>query len=208
MLTNEWVVWTKVPPPRSGGGGPCEAWWRGRAPHAPSDALRAPPPPRAGEDQGDRGGSMRAPAKTFRRARELRRRMTLPEVVLWQALRQGRLAGLRFRRQHPIGPYVLDFYCPSACLAVEVDGLVHDAAVRVRRDARRDAWLDERGVRVMRVTTKDVLHDEGFEGVLTAIENAAGAPSVSLRSPPPPRSGGGTRLWAAMTAAALIAAAM
>ncbi len=53
---------------------------------------------------------MRAPDKTFSRARELRRHMSLPEIVLWQALRKGRLAGLRFRRQHPIGPYILDFY--------------------------------------------------------------------------------------------------
>jgi Protein of unknown function (DUF559) len=86
------VTWV-VPPQRSGGGGPCEAWWRG----------------------------MRAPNKAFSRARKLRREMTLPEIVLWQALGKGRLAGLRFRRQNPIGPYILDFYCPSARLAVEVD---------------------------------------------------------------------------------------
>ena len=66
---------------------------------------------------------MRAPDKTIGRARELRRTMSLPEIVLWQALRKGRLAGLRFRRQHPIGPYIFDFYCPSALLAIEVDGL-------------------------------------------------------------------------------------
>jgi very-short-patch-repair endonuclease len=57
-------------------------------------------------------GGVRARNKTFKRARELRREMSLPEVVLWQALRKGRLADLRFRRQHPIGPYILDFYCP------------------------------------------------------------------------------------------------
>src|SRR5438874_3677081 len=71
------------------------------------------------------GGGMRAPVRTLRRTRALRREMTLPEIVLWQALRRS-LLGLRFRRQHPIGPYVLDFYCPSARLAIEIDGLAHD----------------------------------------------------------------------------------
>jgi CreA protein len=145
---------------------------------------------------------------TFGRARALRRQMSLPEVVLWQALRKSRLAGLRFRRQHPIGPYILDFYCPAAGLAVEVDGLAHDGADRMRHDAHRDSWLAERGVRVMRVVAKDVLRDDSFEGVLAAIESAAGAPSASLQSAPPPRGGGGTRLRAAIALAALIAAAM
>jgi len=63
---------------------------------------------------------MRVPKKTLQRARELRRRMTLPEVVLWDALRKGRLSRLRFRRQNPLGPYVLDFYLPSARLAIEL----------------------------------------------------------------------------------------
>src|SRR3954469_10158826 len=69
---------------------------------------------------------MRAPLLTFKRARALRRAMTLPEVLLWQALRGGQVGGLRFRRQHPIGHYVLDFYCPALRLAVEVDGAAHD----------------------------------------------------------------------------------
>ena len=84
---------------------------------------------------------MRAPPVTIQRARGLRRRMTLPEVVLWTALRQGRLAGLRFRRQHPVGPYILDFYCSRARLAVEVDGAGHDQPDQLRHDARRGDWL-------------------------------------------------------------------
>ena len=152
---------------------------------------------------------MRASEKTFGRARTLRRQMTLPEVVLWQALRQGNLAGLRFRRQHPIGPYILDFYCAAARLAVEVDGMAHDAAAGTQHDERRDAWLAERGVKVLRVVAADVLRDESFEGVLIAIQQAAvaGAPSASLRSPPPPQCGGGSRLRAIMAATALLAAA-
>jgi very-short-patch-repair endonuclease len=88
---------------------------------------------------------MRAPDRTFERARELRRQMSLPEVVLWQALRNVRLAGLRFRRQHPIGPYILDFYCPAAHLALEVDGFAHDSIAEAYRDERRQAWLAQQG---------------------------------------------------------------
>jgi very-short-patch-repair endonuclease len=140
---------------------------------------------------------MRAAILTFKRARELRRNMTLPEVILWQALRGGRLAGLRFRRQHPIGPYILDFYCPSARLAVEVDGFAHDTAAQVQRDENRDAWLAERGVKVLRVAAGDVLKDERLEGVLLGIEQAAaptpsGSPGSRPGEPPPPRCGGGS----------------
>jgi len=138
---------------------------------------------------------MGAPEKTFHRARQTRSRMSLPEVVLWRLLRRGGLAGLRFRRQHPAGPYILDFYCASARLAVEVDGSTHDAAVQVQHDARRQTWLAREGIRVFRVVAADVLHDERLEGVLAAIEQAAAeAPSVPLRGPPPPQAGEAPRL--------------
>ena len=123
---------------------------------------------------------MRAPEKTFSRARALRRQMSLPEVVLWQALRKGRLAGLRFRRQHPIGPYILDFYCASARLAIEVDGSAHDTAVAARHDEIRQAWLAGRAVTVLRFSAGDVLQDEKLQAVLKAIERA-------LPQPPPAR---------------------
>src|SRR6185503_3129223 len=109
---------------------------------------------------------MRAPVKTVRRAREFRRDMNLPEVVLWQVLRRGQVAGLRFRRQHPIGPYILDFYCPHARLAIEVDGFAHDAAARVVHDARRKAWLAQHGITVLRIPASDVLRDESLEDVI------------------------------------------
>ena len=116
---------------------------------------------------------MRAPPETFKRAKQLRRTMTLPEVVLWQALRGGRLSELRFRRQHPVGPYILDFFCPSARLAIEVDGLAHDTVGQLRRDQVRQAWLAERDITVLRVAATDVLRDERLEGVLLAIQEAA-----------------------------------
>src|ERR1700726_3112741 len=125
-------------------------------------------PRRAGEgDHAEHGGGgMRAPEGTLRRPRELRRHMSLPEVVLWQALRKGRLAGLRFRRQHPIGPYILDFYCPAARVGIEVDGFAHDTAAVARRDEIRQAWLAERGVSVLRITARDVLQDKKLQAVL------------------------------------------
>ena len=135
-------------------------------------------------------GALRASEQALGRARELRRRMTLPEVLLWQALRKRRVPQFHFRRQHPIGPYILDFYCAAARLAVEVDGMGHDVIERALYDERRDAWLAERGVRVLRISAGDVLRDETLEGVLLSIE-AAVAASGALRAPPPPRRGGG-----------------
>ncbi len=135
---------------------------------------------------------MRTPDRTFENTRKLRREMSLPEIVLWQALRKEQLAGLRFRRQHPIGPFVVDFYCPAARLAIEVDGLTHDSIANAHRDERREAWLAQQGVRVLRVRASDVLKDEKLEGVLLGIKEVAScSPSGSLRSPPPPHSGGG-----------------
>lgn len=95
---------------------------------------------------------------TQRRARTLRQDMTLPEVLLWQELRK-RPAGLRFRRQHPAGIYVLDFFCPRHRLAIEVDGEVHGRGDRPERDAVRDAWLMGEGIKVVRIPAVDVLRD-------------------------------------------------
>ena len=129
------------------------------------------------------GGGMRTSDNTFERARDLRRRMSLPEIVLWQAMRKARLAGLRFRRQHPIGPYIIDFDCPAARLAVEVDGFAHDSVAQAHRDERRQTWLAQQGVRVLRIRASDVLTDQKLEGVLLGIKHAAGR-----RQPPPARS--------------------
>ena len=89
--------------------------------------------------------------------RELRRDLSLPEVLLWDQLSKHRANRLRSRRQHPIGPCVLDFYCPSARLAVEIDGAHHDGLGQIWHDARRDAWLAEQGIRVMRIPATDIL---------------------------------------------------
>jgi very-short-patch-repair endonuclease len=115
--------------------------------------------------------------------------MSLPEVVLWNNLRKGRLEPLRFRRQHPVGPYILDFYCSSAKLAVEVDSDHHGHPDQNRHDRVRDAWLRERGVRVLRVSAPSVLDDDELWGVLAEIE-AAAAPSTPSGSPTPVNGGG------------------
>jgi very-short-patch-repair endonuclease len=96
--------------------------------------------------------------------------MTPPEARLWVALGR-KTQGLRFRRQHPIGPYILDFYCDAAKLAVEVDGQSHWLGNAQRRDAERDAWLELRGVRTLRLSASLVLGD--LDAALRMIEAAA-----------------------------------
>ena len=115
---------------------------------------------------------------TLVRARKLRRTMTKPEVALWLHLREDKLAGLRFRRQHPIGSYILDFYCASAKLCIEIDGQTHGTPDAQRYDDARTMWLERQGIRVLRFTTSDILSDEGIRGVLFMIEQAA-APTTA-----------------------------
>ena len=102
---------------------------------------------------------MDAPESTRRLAHALRRAMTLPEVLLWRALKGRKLDGLHFRKQHPYGPYVLDFYCEAAKLCVEVDGYSHGTGGHPDRDAQRDALLAERGIRTLRLPAVLVLND-------------------------------------------------
>ena len=98
--------------------------------------------------------------------------MSLPEVLLWRELRK-KPDGVQFRRQHPAGPYVLDFFCATANLAVEIDGEVHSRGDHPMRDEARDKWLESRGVRVMRVSANDIL--KNLDGVLQFIATATGA---------------------------------
>jgi very-short-patch-repair endonuclease len=117
------------------------------------------------------------------RARALRRSATLPEGLLWQVLRK-RPQNLKFRRQHPLGPFVVDFYCAAARLVVEVDGASHDMGDRPSCDARRDAWLREQGLRVLRFNATEVMND--LESVMTEIHRAARRRLPLHQAPPGP----------------------
>ncbi len=89
-------------------------------------------------------------------AKRLRKQMTPPEIALWLALRRNE-EGLRFRKQHAAGPYVLDFYCAPARLAIEVDGEAHNHGNRPERDATRDAWLVTQNIQVLRYSVREML---------------------------------------------------
>jgi very-short-patch-repair endonuclease len=89
-------------------------------------------------------------------ARQLRADQTAPEARLWRLLR-GQPDGVNIRRQHPIGSYVLDFYCAAARIAFEIDGIAHDMADRPLRDTDRDRALAELGIEVVRIPASDVL---------------------------------------------------
>jgi len=146
-------------------------------------------PPRNGEgDRAKRGGGGSRPAQrpVVYRARKLRREQTLPERMLWQSLRL-RPQGLKFRRQHPIGPYVVDFCCLSLRFVVELDGFVHNVGERAASDEQRTRFLKENGFRVLRVSAQRVMTD----AVSTADAIAARAVSPHHRPAdgPPPRAG-------------------
>jgi very-short-patch-repair endonuclease len=104
------------------------------------------------------------------RARDLRRNLTNAERRLWSQLRLRQIEGHRFRRQRPVGPYVVDFICLEQRLVIEVDGGQH--AERTSQDAKRDAWLRSQGYRILRYWNNEVLSQT--EGVVQVIMGALG----------------------------------
>jgi very-short-patch-repair endonuclease len=114
------------------------------------------------------------PGYTYRVCRNLRKRQTDSEKLLWQCLRKKRLKGLKFRRQHPIGRYLADFYCPEAHLAVELEGSIHRAKDQKGYDKIRQEAIQMRGIRVVRVRNEEVERD--LDGVIRRV--------LSLTSPP------------------------
>jgi very-short-patch-repair endonuclease len=113
------------------------------------------------------------------RARKLRKEMSLPEGLLWRELKL-RPDGIKFRKQHPGGFYVLDFYCPDAKLCIEVDGEAHSMGDQPEFDAKRDEWLKLHEIMTLRIPAVDVLRN--LESVLIHIVETA-------RSRIPPRHG-------------------
>ena len=184
--------------------------------------YKVPPRTGVGDQPKDGGGGphiLRVAVKQVKRARKLRREMSLPEVRLWQVLRK-RPGGLKFRRQFPRDGMTTDFACLSHRLIVEVDGEGHSCGDQPRRDLARDALLSREGFSVIRIAARDVLGN--IDGVLKYIvatcaeiipprngevaglrsgtggggpTNAAGiqtwAPSTASRSPSPCRGGFG-----------------
>jgi very-short-patch-repair endonuclease len=139
----------------------------------PRDDLGSPPPERGRSTSAARRVGVKGSPRFNRseekteRARRLRRDSTDVEARLWAKLRRGQIDGVSFRRQHPAGPYVLDFYCSALRLAIELDGGQHNEAAHQGRDRRRDQWLEERGVATLRFWNSDVT--ENFSSVLETI---------------------------------------
>ena len=94
--------------------------------------------------------------RDFVKARLLRDNLSLPEALLWRLLK-GSPEGVHFRSQHPVGDYILDFYCAKAKVAFEIDGIAHNMGDRPERDAVRHAWLQEQGIEVVRIPAIEVL---------------------------------------------------
>lgn len=119
----------------------------------------------------------RVPPEQLKFARALRQRMTRAEAILWTQLRGSRLAGAKFRRQVPLGPYVADFLCVDAMLIVELDGAPHEREAQRAHDDLRDAWLTARGYCVLRIP-----NDLIFGGCELALQQIAVALARQKRS--------------------------
>jgi very-short-patch-repair endonuclease len=124
------------------------------------------------------------PRRQRKNAKSMRRLMTDAELKLWNELRADRLMGLSFRRQVPIGPYIVDFACPTHRLAVEVDGSQHADAEHAEADAARSAYLKSSGWTILRFWNDDVIRDIDnvcqhivIEAGLAAAEMPAGEPA-------------------------------
>src|SRR5690242_12444466 len=100
-------------------------------------------------------------------ARQMRKEPTAAEQRLWRLLRNRRLVGYKFRRQHPFGLYILDYYCPAAGLVIELDGDTHADAEAQKRDAERTEYLERRGLKVLRFWNVELTENE--EGIVSRI---------------------------------------
>lgn len=124
---------------------------------------------------------------TKKNSRSLRREMTDAEQLLWRHLRMQQIGGCKFRRQHPLGRYILDFVCLEAALVVEVDGGQH--AENEEQDLLRTMFLSQQGLHVLRFWNNDVLKD--IESVKQVIWNALGKVGTEPPSQPSPLKGEG-----------------
>lgn len=109
-----------------------------------------------------------AKGKQFTDARFMRKNPTKPEQVLWNALKNSQLKGYKFRRQHPLDQFIVDFYCHEAKLVVEVDGGYHETSEQKEKDEGRTFELEKFGIRTVRFSNDEVLND--LKSVLDCIE--------------------------------------
>ena len=148
------------------------------------EEQRQSPSPLEGEGgtQPVRAGRVRGYSKqTLTRAKRLRRELTDAERKLWGLLRSRQLNGAKFRRQQPIGPFIVDFVCLDRRLVVEADGGQHSGS---KRDQQRDAWLSSRGYRLLRFWNRDILGNP--DGVICVIADALIAPHPAQAAPESP----------------------
>jgi very-short-patch-repair endonuclease len=170
----------------------------------PGGELGAPPPERGRSTREARRVGVKGVSRFNRtaiktaRARTLRRDGTDVERRLWQKLRNAQIDGASSRRQHPAGRYILDFYCPALQLAIELDGRQHAQAGE--QDRRRDEWLKQRGVTVLRFWNSDVT--ENLSGVLEVIaakvselKPSESTPTRRWRADLPLSGGGAPSAW-------------
>ena len=124
-----------------------------------------------------------AASERISRARTLRKNATPEENLLWYRFLRRHPA--RFRRQHPIGPYILDFFCPGCRIAVELDGGGHYEPEQAEHDRRRDQWLSEQSIFVLRFTNTEI--KEQFAAVCETIQRkvAEHPPQSAVRTAPP-----------------------
>ena len=142
---------------------PCELWFIDRGkPDQPSPPI--PPPEGEGRKQAHYRGGYDF-SGLAERARELRQKGTSAEELLWELVRDRRFFGLKFRRQHQAGDYILDFYCHEVRTAIELDGPVHEH--RQKKDLRRDTYLESQGIRVIRIQNEELLGNH--EAVLSRL---------------------------------------
>jgi very-short-patch-repair endonuclease len=118
-----------------------------------------------------------ASPEIHKRARELRKQMTPAEKVLWNFLKNKALEGFKFRRQHPIDNYIVDFYCHQEKLVIEVDGSVHDQLDQKEYDSGRTSVLEEFGLKVIRFRNEEVL--DNFQSVIERISKDLTPPHPS-----------------------------
>jgi len=97
--------------------------------------------------------------ETFIKARILRKEITKTEKILWNEIRNRKISGYKFRRQHPVGQFIVDFFCPGKELVIEIDGGIHQEEDAKERDENRTAELERLGLRVIRFTNEEVLAD-------------------------------------------------